>query len=307
MASADISLERTMPNSMESERAVLGAVLLDENAIFAAAEILTPDDFYLEAHRAIFRAMLALAEEKISINFFTLREELRRCDKEELASGTAYIAGLTDGLPRCTNTAHYARQVRGKATSRQLIQLSHELMSHCYEGEEHPAAILEQAESQIFRIASREIRGGFEPTSELAHVAYKEIWETARNHEPVSGIDTGFADLNRMTGGLHNQNLVIVAARPGLGKTSFCLNIACHAAINGRRPVGIFSLEMSKPEIMKRMISSLSGVDANRIQSGYLNRNDWMNISQATASLSSAPIHIDDSANLTMLQVRAKA
>jgi len=220
---------------------------------------------------------------------------------------TVRIAIAADSLPRAINTAHYARKVREKATSRQLIQLSHELMSRCYEGEEHPAAILEQAESQIFRIASREIRGGFEPTSELAHVAYKEIEETARNRGPVSGIDTGFADLNRMTGGLHNQNLVIVAARPGLGKTSFCLNIACHAAINGRRPVGIFSLEMSKPEIVKRMISSLSEVDANRIQSGYLTRNDWMSISQATASLSAAPIYIDDSANLTMLQVPAKA
>ncbi len=180
-------------------------------------------------------------------------------------------------------------------------------MSRCYEGEDRPAEILEQAESQIFRIASREIRRGFEPTSELAHSAYKEIEETARNRGPVSGIDTGFADLNRMTGGLHHQNLIVVAARPGLGKTSVCLNIACHAAISSRRPVGIFSLEMSKPEIMKRMISSLSEVEANRIQSGYLSRDDWTKISQATGSLSAAPIYIDDSANLTILQVRAKA
>ena len=307
MVRADVTLEKALPNSVESERAVLGAILLDEKAIFAATEILTADDFYLEAHREIFRAMLALTEEESSIDFFTLREELRRRNKEEPAGGPAYIAGLTDGLPRSTNTAHYAKTVREKATSRQLIQLSHELMSRCYEGEDRPAELLAQAESRIFRIASREIRGGFEPTSELAHSAYKEIEETARNRGPVSGIDTGFTDLNRMTGGLHNQNLVVVAARPGLGKTSFCLNIACHAAINSRRPVGIFSLEMSKPEIMKRMISSMSEVEANRIQSGYLSRDDWTRISQATASLSAAPIYIDDSANLTMLQVRAKA
>ncbi len=190
MSSFDVSLERTMPNSVESERAVLGAILLDEKAIFAAAEILTPDDFYLEAHREIFRAMLALAEEKISIDYFTLREELRRRDKEESAGGIAYIAGLTDGLPRAINTAHYAREVREKATSRQLIQLSHELMTRCYEGEERPAAILEQAESQIFRIANREIRGGFEPASELVHAAYKEIEEIGRKRELVSGMDT---------------------------------------------------------------------------------------------------------------------
>jgi replicative DNA helicase len=307
MARVDVSLERTMPNSIDSERAVLGAILLEEKAIFAAAEILIADDFYLEAHREIFRTMLALAEEEISIDYFTLREELRRRDKEELTGGAAYIAGLTDGLPRCTNAAHYARTVREKATSRQLIHLSHELMLRCYEGEERPGEILAKTESQIFKIASREIRGGFEPTSELAHAAYKEIEETARNRGPVSGIDTGFTDLNRMTGGLHNQNLVVIAARPGLGKTSFCLNIACHAAITGRKPVGIFSLEMSKPELMKRMISSLAEVDANRMQSGYLSRDDWTRISHATANLSAAPIYIDDSANLTMLQVRAKA
>jgi replicative DNA helicase len=265
MPLANVALERTMPNSVESERAVLGAILLDGKAIFAAIEVLTADDFYLESHREVFRAMLALAEEEISIDHFTLREELRRRDKEELAGGMAYIASLTDGLPRAINAAHYAKKVRESATSRQLIQLSHELMVRRYEGDECPAAILEGAESQIFRIASREIRGGFEPTSELVHAAYKEIEETARNRETISGIDTGFADLNRMTGGLPNQNLVVVAARPGLGKTSFCLNIACHASINCRKSIGIFSLEMSKPEIMKRMISSLSEVDASRM------------------------------------------
>ena len=217
MPGGDITLEKTLPNSVESERAALGAILLDEKAIFAAAEVLTTDDFYLEAHREIFRAMLALAEDESSIDHFTLIEELRRRNKEDAAGGHIYLANLTDGLPRAANVAHYAKTVREKATSRQLIQLSNETMARCYSGEERPAEILERAESQIFRIASREIRGGFEPASELAHSAYKEIEETARNRGPVSGIDTGFVDLNRMTGGLHNQNLVVVAARPGLG------------------------------------------------------------------------------------------
>ncbi len=200
MPAADVTLDRNLPNSIESEHAVLGAILLDEKAIFAAAEILTVDDSYLEAHREIFRAMLALGEEESSIDCFTLREELRRRDKEDAAGGPVYVAGLTDGLPRSANTAHYAKTVREKATSRQLIQLSHELMLRCYEGGERPAEILERAESQIFRIASREIRGGFQPTRELAAEAYKEIEEAAKNRRPVSGIDTGFAELNRMTG-----------------------------------------------------------------------------------------------------------
>jgi replicative DNA helicase len=307
MSPADVTLEKTLPNSVESERAVLGAILLDEKAIFAAAEILTAADFYHEAHREIFRAMLAMAEEENSIDHFTLREELRRRSKEDAAGGPAYVASLTDGLPRAINVGHYAKAVREKATSRQMIQLSNETICRCYEGEERPAEILGRVESQIFKIAAREIRGGFEPTRELAHSAYREIEESARNRGPVSGLDTGFTDLNRMTGGLHNQNLVVVAARPGLGKTSFCLNIATHAAITNGKRVGIFSLEMSKSEIMKRMISSVSEVEAHRIQSGYLNREDWTKIGQATASLSGAPIFIDDSANLTMLQVRAKA
>jgi hypothetical protein len=176
------------------------------------SEVLTADDFYLEAHREIFRAMLALAEEESSIDHFTLIEELRRRNKEDAAGGHIYLVNLTDGLPRATNVAHYAKTVREKATSRQLIQLSNETMSRCYSGEDRPAEILERAESQIFRIASREIRGGFQPTRELAAEAYKEIEEASNNRSLVSGIDTGFMELNRMTGGLHRQNLVVVAA-----------------------------------------------------------------------------------------------
>jgi replicative DNA helicase len=304
---SDVTLEKILPNSIESERAVLGAVILEHKSIFAATEVLTVEDFYLEGHREIFRAMLGLAEEETSIDLVTLREELRRRNKEEADGGAAYLASLTDGLPRGINLAHYARTVRAKATARQLIQLSQETMTRCYQGEERPAAVLERAESEIFRIAAREVRGGFQSAKELAPQAYREIEEASKHEGPVTGLDTGFADLNRMTGGLHRQNLVVVAARPGLGKTSFCLNIAAHAALRRGKRVGIFSLEMSKAEIMKRMISAAAEVDSHRIQSGYLNREDWARVSRATAELSEAPIHVDDSANLTMLQVRAKA
>jgi replicative DNA helicase len=303
----DITLEKPLPQNIESEKAILGSILLDEKAIFPASEILLAEDFYLETHREIFRAMLSLVEEETSIDFFTLREELCRRNKEELTGGAAYLVSLTDGLPRALNIEHYAKTIREKSASRQLIRLSNETIIRCYEGEERPGEILENVESQIFKIAARETKGGFQPTLELAGSAYKEIEESSKHKGLVSGIDTGFADLNRMTGGFHNQNLVVVAARPGLGKTSFCLNIACYAAMRGCKHVGIFSLEMSKSELMKRMISSESEVDAQRIQSGYLAREDWTRIGQATAALSEAHIYIDDSANLTMLQARAKA
>ena len=278
MPGRDITFEETLPNSIESERAILGAIILDHKAIFPATEVLTIDDFYLEGHREIFRAMLALAEEETSIDLFTLREELRRRGREEAAGGPVYIAMLSDGLPSGLNVGHYAKTVREKATARQLIQLSNELMCRCYEGEERPAAILEKTEARIFQIASREIKGGFQPARELADVAYKEIEEAAKHKGPVSGIDTGFIELNRMTGGFHNQNLVVVAARPGIGKTSFCLNIATRAAIRDGKHIGIFSLEMSKPEIMKQMIAAVAEVDSHLIQSGYLSREDWSRV-----------------------------
>ncbi len=243
----EISLERCLPSALESERAVLGAVLLDEKSIFPATEILKIEDFYLESHREIFRAILSLVEEETSIDLVTLREELRRRNKEESVGGVSYLLSLTDGLPRGTNVGHYAKTVREKAALRKMIQLSNDMMTRCYEAEERPAEILESAESQIFQIASREIKGGFEPTRDLAHAAYKEIEEAAKHDGPVAGIDTGLIELNRMTGGFHDQNLVVVASRPGLGKTSFCLNIACHAATNCGKRVGIFSLECRSP------------------------------------------------------------
>jgi replicative DNA helicase len=198
---------------------------------------------------------------------------------------------------------------RGKLIDFSFVACHQLIYKHFYPGEQEQSGRRRKGIGQImeeFR-ASDWTGGRFQPTGELAGMAYKEIEESSKHKGVVSGLDTGFADLNRLTGGFHKKNLVVVAARPGLGKTSFCLNIACNAALEHGKHVGIFSLEMSKPEIMKRMISSVSGVDAHRIQSGYLAKKDWEMINQATAELSSAPIFVDDSANLTMLQVRAKA
>ncbi len=269
MIPSDVTLEKTLPNSIESERAVLGAIILDHKAIFPATEILTAEDFYLESHREIFRAMLALVQEGTAIDLFTVLEELRRRNKVEASGCPAYLAALTDGLPRAINLEHYARTVREKATSRRLIQLSNEVISRCFDGEERPAEILESAESEIFRIASREIQRGFQPASNQASRALREIEEASKYNGQVAGLDTGFADLNRLTGGFHRRDLVVVSARPGLGKTSCCLNVVCHSELKCGKHVGIFSLEMSKPEIMKRMISREAEVDAHMIQSGY--------------------------------------
>jgi replicative DNA helicase len=202
-----VETDRMLPGSIESERAVLGAIILDHKAIFPATEVLTVEDFYLEGHREIFRAMLGLAEQETSIDLITLREELRRRGREEAAGGPAYVASLTDGMPRGVNVVNYAKTVREKATARQLIQLSNETMHRCFEGGERPAAIPEETESRIFQIASREIRGGFQPARELADAAYREIEEAAKHKGPVSGIDTGFTELNRMTGNFQGDEV----------------------------------------------------------------------------------------------------
>ena len=213
MATPDITLEKTLPHNIESEKAVLGAILLDEKAFFTASEFLIADDFYLEAHRHIFKAMNSLMDDKRSIDIFTLREQLKRCNKEDAVGGPVYLASLTDGLPRALNVEHCAKTIREKAASRQLIQLANEMTVRCYEDEERSSQILERAESRIFKIAARDITGGFQPTLELATSAYREIEKASNNKGIVSGLDTGFANLNRMTGGFHKKNLVVIAAR----------------------------------------------------------------------------------------------
>ena len=303
----DISLSKTMPHNLEAERAVLGSVLLDDKAIFIAAENLLSGDFYLEAHRIIFERMIDLMQEERSIDTVTLHQELRRHDEEEKIGGPTYLIGLTDGLPRATNIGHYAQIVREMASLRQLIQLSNESMQRCYQAEDRPSQIIESIEERIFSIAAREKNEGFQAASELTSHVYKEIEEADKQKSPVIGISTGFTALDNLTGGLHPRDLVIIAARPGLGKTALCLNTACNAAIRNKRAVGIFSLEMSKEALIKRMISAEAQIDGRRMRDGSLTGDEWQRIAQATNQINQARIFLDDSPNLTGLQLRAAA
>jgi replicative DNA helicase len=303
----DASFEKTLPNNLEAERAVLSVVLLNEKAIFTASETLRPEDFYLESHRIIFKRALDLTQESHGLDQITILHELQRYDELEKCGGAAYVASLTDGMPRNLNIQHYVQIVREQATLRHLIQLSNETMQRAYQAEERPAQIIESMEAQIFKLASRERKDGFQPTSELASAVYKQIEEAANKKSIVTGLPTGFTDLDHMTGGMQPQDLMIVAARPGLGKTSLCLNVSAHVAIRLKKPIGIFSLEMSKHSLVKRMISSESRVDAHKIRAGFLNKEEWNRLTRATGEIDQAPIYMDDSANLTLMQIRAKA
>jgi len=305
--STDISLEKTLPNNLEAERSILGAILLDDKAIYVVLETLKAEDFYLESHRRIFGKMTALTVNSRAIDIVTLKNELQRSEELESAGGPAYLASLTDGLPRAVNIEHYARIVKEKATLRRLIQVSNEIMIRSYQSEEPVEEILSTVEKAIFEIASQQFRTGFAQIDPLVSAVYKQIEEIANRKTLVTGVETGFPELDKMTSGFQPADLIIVAARPSLGKTSLCLNIAQHVAIRKQQVVGIFSLEMSKEQLVKRLLCSEAEIDAQKVNAGYLNKEDWSRLGRAAGVLSQTRIFIDDSASISITELRSKA
>jgi replicative DNA helicase len=304
---ADISLEKTLPNNLEAERSILGAVLLDDKALLSVFEILKPQDFYLDSHRRLFEKMLLLMNSSRAIDLITLKEELQRASELESIGGAAYLAALTDGLPRALNIEFYAQIVKEKSTLRRLIQVSNETMARSYKDEEPAQEVLQGIEKAIFDIAGQHFHTGLSNIAPVVSDVFKQIEELSNQKTAVTGLETGFVDLDRMTSGFHPSDLVIVAARPGLGKTSFCLNIAEHAAIKHKKSVAIFSLEMSKEQLVKRLLCSESRIDAHRINTGFLNKDDWNRLSRASGDLSETKIFIDDTANVTVPELRTKS
>jgi replicative DNA helicase len=285
---------------------VLGAVLVDNAAFNSAAELLTRDDFHREGHRRIFDAMAALAERSQPIDTVTLKDELSRGSALEAAGGADYLAGLLDGLPRLTNVEHWARIIKEKAVLRNLIHAGNRIVHSAYEAEDEAAVLLDRAEKSIFDIAERRIRQGFVEIREIVKESFRTIDQLSQSRELVTGIPTGFVDLDEMTSGLQKGDLIIVAARPAMGKTSFCLNVAQHASLKAGETVGVFSLEMSKEQLVLRMLCADARVDSHRLRTGNLQEKDWSRLARAYADLSAARIFIDDSATLTPLEMRAK-
>ncbi len=269
---ADFSLEKTLPNNLEAERSVLGAILLDDKALFTVIEKLRKEDFYLESHRRIFDKMYALAANARPVDLVTLKNELQRSDELESAGGPAYLASLTDGLPRAVNIEHYAQIVKEKATLRRLIQISNEIMTRSLQSQETSEEILEAVEKSVFDLSNQQFRSGFTAIDPLVSAVYKQIEEVANRKSLVTGLETGFTELDKMTAGLHPSDLIIIAARPGLGKTSLCLNIAQHAALKKGQTIGIFSLEMSKEQLVKRLLCAEAEIDAHKVNTGFLPR-----------------------------------
>jgi len=299
--------DRPLPHSLEAERSVLGAILIQNEAFNTAAEVIDADDFFREAHRRIFDKMVALSERGLPIDFVTLREELTRSGDLEEAGGAAYLSALTDGVPRATNVEHYARIVKEKAVLRSLIRSAGRIMAEAYEAEEEAATVLDRAEQSIFAIAEDQIRKGFVSMRDLAHASFEAIEQAHERKQLITGVPTGFERIDEMTSGLQRGDLVIIAARPSMGKTSLALNIAQHVGTKAGMTVGFFSLEMSKEQLFLRMLSTEAGIDGHRLRTGYLRSDDWGNLSRALGVLAEAKVYIDDTPSIGVLEMRAKA
>ena len=311
MASADPvreqSFERSLPNSSEAERAILGAVVLDNGLISQAIELLKPEDFYIPSHRRIFLAMIALFERGAEINPVLIGEELKKDNALETVGGISLITNLTYGLPHSTNISHYAKVVRGKSLLRRLIKTANKMTNEALEEEDEPEIILDHAEHAIFALADERIRQGFVHVKPVAEQLLEKIQEMEGRPVMLTGLTTGFTDLDQMTSGLQRADLIIVAARPSMGKTSFALMLAENAAVGAGAVVGIFSLEMSKEALVTRMLCSQGNIDAHRFRNGFLSRPEWAQIAKSLGVLADTKIFLDDTPGTAVLEMRAKA
>jgi replicative DNA helicase len=304
---SDTTLERPLPQNLEAERSILGAVLLDNHALNAAVEKLRSEDFFLPQHRRIFERMIHLGEKQQAIDTVTLMEDLTRRGELEAAGGVAYLSQLADGLPRVTNVDHYARIVKEKSVLRNLIYSASAIQEQALEAADDADVILDRAESKIFQLAEDRVRAGLMGVKDLVKENYERLEKIFSEGRRITGLATGYPGLDNETAGLQPSELIILAARPSMGKTALALNIAENVALRQREPVAIFSLEMSKESLLLRLLASEARVDAHKFRTGHMNRDDWGKITGALANLGEAPIWIDDSASSTVLEMGAKA
>ena len=299
--------DRTLPHNLEAEKCVLGAILIDNPSFNQAAEVIGTDDFFRDAHRRIFEKMIGLSERSQPIDPVTLKDELTRSGELDEVGGPAYVASLTDGVPRSANVEFYAKIVKEKSTLRKLIQSANDVLVRAYDAEEDPDLLLDEAERSIFQIAENRMRTGFVSLAELVDGGWKQLEKLQEHKGNVNGVPTGFVDLDEMTSGFQKADLVIVAARPSMGKTSLVLNMALHCGIEAGRTAGVFSLEMSREQLFMRMLTSEARVDAHKFRGGFLGEQDYSRLVAAFARLHDAKVFIDDSPSIGILEMRAKA
>src|ERR1700687_3252677 len=307
MATASTSLERPMPHNVEAERSILGAILLDNNAINPAIEKLKPEDFFHDHHRRIYQQMIALGETQQAIDLVTLTEQLQRVGELEAVGGVAYVSQLMDGVPRITNVEHYARIVKEKSLLRGLIHATSAIQQQALEAEDDADTILDRAESSIFQLAEDRVRLGLVGLHDVVTESHDRISRIYEGGHRITGLSTGYDLLDNLTSGLQASELIILAARPSMGKTAFALNLAENVAVRGNKPVAIFSLEMSKESLLLRLLSADAKIDSHKFRTGHLNKEDKGRIWPSLTHLSDAPLWIDDAGSATVVEMGAKS
>jgi replicative DNA helicase len=300
-------LERSLPSNVDAERSLLGSVFVNNENYYRIVESLRPEDFYLDAHRVIFRTMLSLMENSRAIDLITLQDELLRGSSLESAGGIGYLSGLMDGIPHLLNIEHYIEIIRDRSLLRQMIGSASKMMADCFDQAEAADVILDKAEQTLFTLSEHRSKAGFVSIGSMEQEATQLLTRLYEDKEMITGVPTGFVDLDRNTSGFQPGDLVILAARPSMGKTAFALNIAQHCAVKKGLPVGIFSLEMSRQQLLMRFLCAQSLVDAHKVRTGYIDRDDFQQLIDALALVTQAPLHIDDSSSLTIMEMRAKA
>jgi len=307
LASAEVPAERRIPWSPDAEQAVLGAMLLDQDAALKAAELLVDDAFYKEAHRRLFRAMTAIIDKNDVLDPIVLRDELDRRGDLEAVGGIDYVSVLLDVVPTAANVEFHVRIVKDKALMRRLIEVGTGIVKASYDGKEDVGELLDLAEHEIFEVSFQRGTRDVVRVKKLIWEAMERIEARRRGDETAMGAPSGFVDLDKMTSGFQNSDLIIVAARPAMGKTAFCLDIAANAGIDSGVPVAIFSLEMSREQLVERLLASEGLVDLQRLRTGQLRNEDFPKLSGAATRLGQAPIWIDDTPSLSLLELRSKA
>lgn len=297
-----------LPHDLDAEKAILGGILVEQTHLFAALEIIQPNDLYLAAHRKILQTMQSMQSREIGIDPLSLKAELQRTGQLEACGGIPYLVTLTDGIARALNVRHYAELVKEASVRRQVITLAHESITTASQGERSCEEIIESLQMQLLKLStSWQQRKGWIKAGELVHQAYQQIEEIANRKRDVVGLDTGFASLNRMTQGFQPGQLIIIAGRPGHGKSSIATNIITHGILKHGWRVGLFTIEMSAVEIMKRALYAEAEVDSYRAGSGYLSKYDWRKLTDAAGRLAATKLSVDESGGLTIAELRSKA
>lgn len=300
-------IDRTPPQNIEAEQAVLGAMLISKEAIAEAAQILNSEDFYREAHRIVFDAMIELSNKNQAVDNLTVVEQLNKENNLEKVGGIAFVTALANTVPTAANVVFYAKIVREKALMRKLINTATAIAAMGYEDNKDVDTILDKSEKMILQVAANRKTGDFMPINQIVIDTFSKIETLYESKGGLTGLPTGFKDLDRLTAGLQPSDLILVAARPSMGKTAFTLNIASHVATRENKPVAFFSLEMSKEQLMQRMLCAEGLVESQRLRVGDLDEQDWQRLINAADKFSKAPLYIDDTPGITIMELRSKA